>query len=451
MSFLGLFFFLFLAWVLSSNRSKINWKLVVFGLILQFVFALLVFQSRSLTFPDAEGVDRYPNGVLFSGIDFTFSQIEKYVEAGSGFLLFAYPRPGEETGFPPRFHLLRTFVFGVLPTVIFFSSLMAVLYHLGVMQRVVKAMAWVMQKTLGTSGGESLAAAANVFIGHTEAPLIVRPYLNDMTKSELNALMVGGFATITGGLMAVYVSMGVNAGHLLTASVISAPAALLIAKMLIPETEASKTMGDVTLEFEKNSVNVIEAAAAGASEGMKLAINIAAMLLAFLALIAMIDAILGGVGEIVESMIKFVYPDFGYDLKWSLSSILAILFSPVAWMMGIEWKDCGVAGEMLGIKMTVNEFVAYSELSNYLPKIAADGQVAPSILPAEEQISERTQLILTYALAGFSNFGAIAIQIGGIGGLAPNRRSDLAKLGLKAMIGGTIACCMTACFAGILL
>ena len=313
------------------------------------------------------------------------------------------------------------------------------------MESIVRTMAWVMQKILGTSGSESLAAAANVFVGHTEAPLVVKPYIPGMTRSELNAMMVGGFATITGGLMAIFVDLGVSAGHLVTASIISAPAALIVAKVLQPETEESKTMGSVKTKFEKQATNVIEAAANGASDGMKLAINITAMLIAFLALIAMLDAILGGCGELVESIFfSSTDPKKAVDLNWSLKSFFGYIFWPFAWMVGIEAKDCLASGQMLGTKMVVNEFVAYVDLSNF-----TNGKV----LDSQQQVvslSERTQVILTYALCGFSNFGAIGIQLGGIGPLAPSRKSDLAQLGFRAMLGGMLACCMTACIAGLM-
>ncbi|MCL4126863.1 UNVERIFIED_CONTAM: hypothetical protein GTU68_003876 [Idotea baltica] len=370
------------------------------------------------TIKEAGGVSvaRFPNGVLFWVVNSVFDSIKSYVDKGASFVFDAR---GNNV-------LLNTFVFGILPTVIFFASLMAVLYHLGIMQRLVRAMAWVMQKTLGTSGPESMAAAANVLVGHTEAPLVVRPYIENMTRSELNALMVGGFATISGSLMVVFVQSGISAGHLLTASLISAPAALVIAKIMQPETEPARLADPIEAineSEENNAINVIEAAAIGASDGVKLAINIAAMLIAFLALLAMFDAILYGVGEMAE--------------WWSINGLFSILFFPLAWVMGIETADCGIAGELLGKKVSVNEFVAYLDMATYIDD---EGP----------RISERTQVILTYALCGFSNFGAIGIQIGGIGPLAPSRRSDLAQLGLRAMFGGMLAACMTACMAGMM-
>ena len=306
---------------------------------------------------------------------------------------------------------------------------MAILYHLGLMQLVVKAFAWIMQKTLGTSGAETLSAAANIFVGQTEAPLVVRPYVNEMTLSELNVVMVGGFATIAGGVLAAFVGMGIDAGHLITASVISAPAALLIAKVLQPETEATKTSGRVRIDAGTGSVNVIEAAAEGASAGLQLALNVGAMLIAFVALVAMINAFVGWLGGQVADNLGYANA-----ASWSLEMFFGYVFWPFAWLMGIPPGECHLAGEMLGTKMVVNEFVAYDQLA------AAKGQLSP-----------RSFTIMTYALCGFANFSSIGIQLGGIGGIAPDRRSDLARLGFRAMLGGTLAAFMTACVAGALL
>jgi CNT family concentrative nucleoside transporter len=315
---------------------------------------------------------------------------------------------------------------------------MSILYYWGLMQLVVKWIAKLMQWTLGTSGAETLSAAANIFVGHTEAPLVVRPYISAMTLSELNAMMVGGFATISGGLLAAYSGMGISPGHLITASVISAPAALLIAKVMQPEVGTPQTRGNVSLDLPRRGVNVIEAAAIGASEGMKLAINVAAMLIAFLALIAMCDAILGWLGDAL-----FGFRDAYGNPTLTLARILGYAFWPLAFLMGIEFDDCLPAGELLGIKMVANEFIAYQRMGEWIAHAEQS--------PATRLLSERSTAILTYALCGFSNFGAIGIQIGGIGGLAPERRSDLAKLGLRAMLGGTLACCMTACVASTLI
>jgi CNT family concentrative nucleoside transporter len=423
-SLFGLFVMIGLAWLLSTQRRKIRWRIVGGGLLLQFCFAGLILWTPP-------GLAAPLGSWLNEGIDFFFHHLERFVAEGSGFLFGIFPRDGDPE-LPPPVSLLRSFAFGVLPTIIVFSSLMSVLYYFGVMQAIVKVMARAMQKTLAVSGAESLAAAANVFVGHTEAPLVIRPYIDSMTESELHAVMVGGFATISGGLLAAYAGMGISPGHLVTASVISAPAALLISKILRPETETPQTMGSVEVQMPRKGVNVIEAAAIGATDGMKLALNVAAMLLAFLALIAMFDGAVGGVGWLLG------FRDASGAPTWSLATCLGYAFAPIAWLMGIETNDCLHAGELLGLKTVANEFIAYDQLGRW---IRPDSEV---------QLSPRSVRILTYALSGFANFGAIGIQIGGIGGIAPNRRSDLARFGLRAMIGGALACCMTACIAGLL-
>ncbi len=441
-SLLGIFTMLGFAWLLSSHRSKVNWRLVASGVVLQFLLAALFFGSQNWTFGG-----RFEGGILFHYVDMLFKSIKQWVDAGSHFVF-------KSNGLDPAtstdpLTLLKSFAFGVLPTVIFFASLMSILYHIGLMQIVIRGMAWVMSKTLGTSGPESLAAAANVLVGHTEAPLVVKPFVGLMTRSELNALMVGGFSTISGSLMAIFVNdFQVSAGHILTASIISAPAALVIAKLLQPETEETADIDLVTQKMEKPASNVIEAAAIGASEGMKLAINIAAMLIAFLALLAMLDTILGGLGELAQYCVNLTRgPKDLIDLNWSINGLLGFLFYPLAWVMGIESNDCTAAGVLLGEKMAINEFVAYLHLGDI-----EKGVFTQSVDGQDEvvKISDRTHVILTYALCGFSNFAAIGIQIGGIGPLAPERRGDLAQLGLRAMFGGMLACCMTACMAGLL-
>lgn len=435
---LGIFVMLALAWLMSSHRTKVNWRLVTIGVVLQLVLAAVLFQSQNWTFNGT-----FENGILFAAVDQFFRAILAFVSEGTGFVFRANAVDPDHTN--PGV-LFSTFAFGVLPTVIFFAALMSILYHIGVMQVVIRAIAWVMQKTLGTTGPESLAAAANILVGHTEAPLVVKPFVANMTRSELNALMVGGFSTITGSLMAIFVLEGVSAGHLLSASIISAPAALVIAKILQPETEPVPDIETVTDDLEKPATNLIEAAAIGASDGMKLAINITAMLIAFLALIAMADALLHALGEGVQWLAATIVGST-IDIDWTLNGLFSALFFPLAWVMGIETGDCAICGELLGKKMVVNEFVAYLGLGDVI-----DGNVTRGTGEASSPvtISERTQVIMTYALCGFSNFGAIGIQIGGIGPLAPNRRSDLAQLGLRAMLGGMIACCMTACMAGLL-
>lgn len=409
---LGLIAIIFLAWMLSTNRRRFPLRVVGGGLALQLVLAFLILRTKW-------GREAFDAAGEF------FNRILEFVGKGSGFMFSR----GDDAS------LLQTFAFGVLPTVIFFSSLMSILYHIGLMQRVVWLMAWVMRFSLGTSGAETLAAAANVFVGHTEAPLVVKPYLARMTRSELNALMTGGFATVTGGLLGAYAEMGIDIRHLLTASVISAPAALLLAKVLVPEQEPDKVSKELQLNVEKESVNLIGAAVQGASEGLKLALNVGAMLIAFLALIAMLDWLLFQSGDLVASLFG-IAPENRVQL--SLGLILGYACSPLAWCMGIPLNESVAAGEFIGLKTVANEFIAYQKLGT--ADVGLDGA-----------ISERTKVVLTYALAGFSNFGAIGIQVGGIGGLEPKRKDDLARLGLRAMFGGLLACCMTGAVAGLML
>lgn len=415
---LGLVSFISLAWLVSEQRWMFPWRVVIGGLALQFSLALFVLKTT---------IGRN----LFIGIGYGFERVLDSVAAGSGFLFNA----GDNGT------LLQTFAFGVLPTVIFFSSLMSILYHIGIMQKIVGALAWVMRKTLGTSGAETLAASANVFVGHTEAPLVVRPYLAAMTRSELCAMMVGGFATVTGGLLGVYAGMGIDISHLLTASVISAPAALLIAKVMVPETEPEQANRQTMLTGGDDdrasagvdvSENLIGAAVTGASDGLKLALNVGAMLIAFLALIALADTLLESTSWAIGAVLNREVPVL------TLGKILGVICAPLAWLMGIPASECLDAGRLIGLKTVANEFIAYAEL----------GMIAKSETPV---LSQRTMTVLTYALAGFSNFGAIGIQVGGIGGLEPSRRPELAQLGLKAMFGGLLACCMTGAIAGLLL
>jgi CNT family concentrative nucleoside transporter len=399
-SLFGLFAMIGLAWLMSEHKRRINIRVVVGGLLLQFCFALLVLKTD-------------PGRSLFIFIGSIFESLLSYVDVGSEFVF------GKQ--FREFFFALK-----VLPTIIFFSSLMSVLYFLRVMQAVVWIFGRLMQMTLKTTGPESLAAAANIFLGQTEAPLVVRPYVRTMTRSELMAIMVPGFGSTAGGVLAAYISMGIDAAHLVSASVLSAPAGLLIAKVLVPETKTSCAPDAVAVTVDDVGTNLIEAASIGATEGMKLAINVAAMLIAFLALITMCDALIGWTGAC-----------FGWN--WSLSAGLSYLFAPIAWLMGIEWADCFKVGELLGLRMVTNEMVAYERMAEW---IQPDSGV---------QMSERTQVILTYALCGFANFSSIGIQIGGIGAMAPERRTELAQLGFRAMLGGTLACFMTACVAGVLI
>jgi CNT family concentrative nucleoside transporter len=323
------------------------------------------------------------------------------------------------------------FAFHILPTIIFFAALMSVLYHFGIMQRIVQFMAWIMARTMRTSGAESLSAASNIFVGQTEAPLVIKPYVNEMTMSELMAIMVGGFATIAGGVMAAYVRFGMDAGHLMAASVMSAPAALLIAKIIYPEREEPKTRGSVKLNIETQTSNVIDAAASGAADGLRLAVNVGAMLMAFISLIALLNYFLGYIDELIN-FITFGATSFNWDL--SLKMIFGYLFAPFAFFMGVSFQDILTVGHLLGTKVSINEMIAYVDLGHM-----------------KTMLTPRSFTIATYALCGFANFSSIAIQIGGIGSIAPGRRSDLARIGLKAMIGGALASWLTATIAGLLL
>jgi len=415
-SLLGLVVMVLLAWAMSSHKKRVSPRIVVGGFLLQFVFAFLILKTT-------------PGEVTFRAIGDFFTHVLQFVDKGTAFLFDIFPRPGDPETLPAQYTLWRSFAFGILPTIIFFSALMSVMYHLGIMQVIVKGLAWLMQKTLGTSGAETLSAAANVFVGQTEAPLVIRPYVSGMTLSELNVVMVGGFATIAGGVLAAYVGMGIDAGHLITASVISAPAALMIAKIMQPETEESQTAGSVQMQADTGCVNVIEAAAEGASSGLKLALNVGAMLIVFVAFVAMGNAMVSWIGAQVAH-----WCGYAAATNWSLELLFGYVFSPFAWLMGVPVDECLPAGEVLGTKMVINEFLAYDQLSKM-----------------KQELSPRTYMILTYALCGFANFSSIGIQLGGIGGIAPERRSDLARLGLRAMLGGTLAAFMTACVAGFLI
>lgn len=407
-SALGLVVLVGIAWLLSTDRRRIDWRLVGVGLGLQLLFAAVV----HLLPPGRMFFEWIRNGVT-TLLDFTFE--------GSRFLFGDLMDPGGSVGF--------VFAFRVLPTIVFFSSLMGVLYHLGVMQRVVTFMAKIMTRTMGVSGSESLSVAANVFIGQTEAPLVVRPYIGKMTRSELMVLMTGGMATIAGGVLAGYIAFGIDAGHLLAASVMSAPAALVMAKILVPEREESLTRGKVLIADEKNTANVIDAAADGASQGLKLALNVGAMLLAFISLVALINAGLGQLASVIGSAGLSGWPA-------SLQDIFGYLFWPIAWVMGVPAQDCFAFAGLLGEKIAINEFVAFASLA----EAAREGV-----------IGERAAIIGTYALCGFANFSSIAIQIGGIGALAPERRHELSRFGLRAMAGGALASWMTAAVAGVML
>lgn len=400
-SFIGLFVFLAIAFLLSESKKDVAWRTIGAGILIQVIFGLFILKTNI-------GVS------IFSSINDVFSGILNYSNIGANFVFGRLTEVGE-VGF--------VFATMVLPTIIFMSSLMSVLYHIGFMEKVIKVFAYIMAKTMNLSGAESLAAAANIFSGQTEAPLVVRPYINKMTHSEIMALMTGGMATVAGGVFAAYVGMGINAGHLLAASVMSAPAALVCAKLLVPEREIPLTRGNLNIKIEKNHENIFDAATDGASEGLKLALNVAAMLMAFIALIAL-----------VNGAFLFFSHKLGLLTPMTLERLFGYLFAPMAWFMGVPWSECGAVGVLLGKKITLNEFVAYQGLQKHI--LAGN-------------LSERAITLSTYALCGFANFGSVAVQIGGIGGLAPDRRKDFASLGIKSLIGGTLACLMTASIVGI--
>src|SRR6187399_3579506 len=415
----GLAVLIGIAWLASNNKRRVDWKLVATGVGLQIAFAAVV-----LLVPGGKDV--------FDAIGHGFVKVLSFVNEGSSFI-FGSLMDTSKYGF--------IFAFQVLPTIIFFAALMGVLYHLGVMQLVVRGMAWAITKLMRVSGAETTSVCASVFIGQTEAPLTVRPYIPKMTESELITMMIGGMAHIAGGVLAAYVGMlgggdpaqqAFYAKHLLAASIMAAPATLVIAKVLRPETGEPLTRGTVKMEVEKTASNIIDAAAGGAADGLRLALNIAAMLLAFIALIALLNWPLTWIGDVTGLSAWLGKPT-------DLAALLGYLLAPIAWVIGVPWADATTVGSLIGEKIVLNEFVAYLHLADIV-----NGKAAGVVL------SEKGTLIATYALCGFANFSSIAIQIGGIGGLAPERRSDLARFGLRAVLGGTIATLMTATIAGVL-
>ncbi|MBI5282485.1 MAG: NupC/NupG family nucleoside CNT transporter [Candidatus Solibacter usitatus] len=398
---LGLVAILALCYLLSTDRKLIRPRLLFWGLGLQFAFAFLVLKTDF--------------GLLFQAASVAVNALLEYAEQGSQFL---FGPLGIKSG---PFGVV--FAFQVLPIVIFIASLFSILYYFGVMQVVIKAMAWGMHRVMRCSGAESTNVAASIFMGQTEAPLTIRPFLANLTPSELFTVMTCGMAHVSGAVMAAYVKIaGVDIKHLLTAVIMTAPATLLLAKILVPESGTPETAGDVKVEIERPGVNVIDAAARGAGDGLQLALNIGGMLIAFIALIALVN---GGMAWL-HSLASW-FPE-------SMQKLFGIVFAPVAWLLGVSWKDASTVGDMLGTRMVLNEFIAFLKL----------GEVKAALDP-------RSFVIATFALCGFANFSSIAIQIGGIGALAPNRKSDLARMGLKAMMAGTLANFMSACIAGVLL
>jgi CNT family concentrative nucleoside transporter len=412
---LGLIFFCVVAWLLSSDRRRFPWRCMALGIALQFAIGWFILGT--------------PYGARFFETIVGFvTKLVSMAQPGAEMVFGSLARPDGALGF------VFAFAGSGLVVIIFFSALMSILYYLGIMQVVVWALARVMSAAMGVSGAESMAVAANVFVGQTEAPLVVKPYIASMTTSELMALMTGGFATIAGSVMAVYMGLlGSEYGpHLLTASVMSAPAAFVMAKIMTPETEVSTTAGRVELRIERGATNLIEAAANGTTDGLKLWFNVIAMLIAFVALVHLVDWPLGAFGGWLNSL-------GALEGELSLSRIFGWVFAPVAWAMGVEgWRDCQLFGSLLGVKVSINEFVAYQSLVSELP--GAGG--------ASEFEHVRSAKMAAYALCGFANLGSVGIQIGGIAALAPERKTDLSRLGLKAMVAGAFASWMTATIAG---
>ena len=399
---IGVIVLLGIAYLLSNDRKMIDTNIIIWGLGLQISFAFIILKT-----PLGEYIFTYLNNIIVKLISFA--------DAGSDFLFTSFiPEVGYHVA-------LINFAFRALPVIIFFSSLIAVTYYFGIIQFIIKKIAFIMEKTMKTSGAETLSVSANIFVGQTEAPILIRPFISSMTKSELMAIMVGGFATVAGSVMALYVSWLNNvpniAGHLLAASVMSAPAALMIAKVIYPENERPKTVNSDNIDLKSKDTNAMDAIGRGATDGMKLAANVAAMLIAFISIVAMINFILGYANT-------------------SLQEILGMIFKPIAWSMGVPWEEANIVGTLMGEKIVLTELIAFGDLTNYIKN---------------DLLSERSAIIASYALCGFANVGSIGIQLGGIGAMAPERRGDLSNLVFKAMIGGALASWLTASIAGILI
>ncbi|MDM3845420.1 MAG: NupC/NupG family nucleoside CNT transporter [Aphanizomenon gracile PMC638.10] len=397
-SFLGICVFISISYALSVNRQAVRWRTVAWGLGLEFILAIVILKT-------AWGLH------LFKSLGNIVGNFLAFSDVGAKFVF------GENF----KDHL---FAFQILPTIIFFSSFISILYYYGILQRVVNALAWLMMKTMKTSGSESLSCAGNIFLGPTEAALMVKPYLANMTKSELHAVMTGGFATIAGGVLGAYLSFGIPPEHLIAAFFMTSPVALIVSKIMYPETEVSETTEKVNIDIKSNYVNVLDAATSGAIDGVKLAVNVGVIIIAFLSLLAAVNASLSWLGTLAS------YPQL------SLEGMLSLIMFPVAWLMGIPWADCGQVGALLGKKTILNEFIAYLDLGELIKK---------------QEISQRSAIITTYALCNFANIGSIGITIGGMTGIAPNRQQDLARMGLRTMIGGLLAGFITAGIAGILI
>lgn len=435
---IGMAFLLLLAYIVSNNRRAINWKLVGTGITIQIVLAIFILLGEEMA--QFFGPLGWPKE-LFSWISSFFVVILGFTTEGAQFVFGDLAlSPGQEGS------MGSFFAFQVLPTIVFFASLTTILYHYGVLQAMVRGMSYGIRKLMRVSGAESLSVTANIFVGQTESPLMVKPYIERMTRSELLTVMAGGMASIAGGIMAAYIQMlgdayatahdvGLEVGrqmfaeHLLGASIMSAPAALVLAKMLYPEDDTPVTMWDAQIHVEQEEANGIDAASSGAAEGMRLALNVGAMLLAFVALLAMINSMLDWFGENLG--IYQAIP--GLDL--TLQGLLGYLLSPVAWLIGVPWEDAFTVGSLVGTKVVLTEFIAFDKLSTLI---------------SESALNPKTQTMATFALCGFANFASIAIQIGGIGGLAPSRKPEIAEFGLKAVLIGIMASLMTATIAGVL-
>ena len=401
--FIGIFALLIIAYLLSNNRKAIKFETILWGIGLQIFFGLIILK---IPFIKSQ----------FFFVDKIFKTLISFSDKGSDFLFSSFiPNVGYHEA-------MVNFAFRALPVVIFFSSLISVSYHFGIVQIVVKWVAKIMEKSMKTSGAETLSISANIFVGQTEAPILIRPYINNMTKSELMAVMTGGFATVAGSVLALYVlwleKIPGIAGHMLAASIMSAPAALVISKLIYPETENTKTIDDLNLNIKKDSENAMDALGKGATDGLKLAANIGAMLIAFISILSMVNYTLD------------------YIFQINLQEILGYVFAPLAWMMGIPWEEANVVGRLMGEKIVLTELIAYGTLGDLINN---------------NMISDRSAIIASYALCGFANFGSIGIQLGGIGSIAPQKRKILSQIALKAMIGGALASWLTATIAGILI
>lgn len=418
---IGMIFLLFICYLFSRDRININWRLVIAGIFLQIILAILILQVPFVR-------------TFFEIIVNFFVMMIEAIEEASIFLFGDLARPEKTFGF----------AFTVLPTIIFFSALSSLLYYLGILQKVVYGFAWLMNRLMELSGRESLAAAANVFIGQTEAPLVIKPYLEKMTRSEIMCLMTGGMATIAGGVFGAYLSMlgGDSAAekatfgmHLLTASIISAPAAIIAAKMLVPENEPEQLDKNLDIPPSEAGSNVLEAITNGTTDGLKLAVNVGAMLLAFMAFVFFINHLLGWAGDVVHLNAYIVQVTDGTYDRLSLEYVFGLLFSPISWMIGVPGQDIVAVGQMLGEKTILNEFFGYLTLTD---------------MKNSGMLQEKSIIIATYALCGFANFASIGIQIGGIGAIAPGQKKNLTQLGVLALVGGTVACLLTATIAGVI-